>query len=148
MRLYSEIEHVLTGDSYSDQDSKNKVEERSDSAAGNKIVRTRAPSKMMLIVGLSDRPQCGGNARRPGQAVVKGYSGENAEKREISGKCPLTLVRGYIHMGHTSAARPPRPPPRPRLILSREITFWASNIKRAGGLGRLKTIHALGLSES
>ena len=57
----------------------------------------------------------------------------------------LTLVRGYIHMGHTSAARPPRPPPRPRLILSREITFWASNIKRGGGHGGLKTIHALGL---
>jgi hypothetical protein len=48
-------------------------------------------------------------------------------------------------MGHTSAARPPRPPPRPRLILSREITFWPSNIKRGGGLGGLKTVHALGL---
>ena len=70
---------------------------------------------MMLIVGLSDRPQCGCNARPPGQAVVQSYSCENAEKRKVR----LNLSRWIGHILSTTfrtsrALRQialPRPPP-------------------------------------
>ena len=86
---------------------------------GNKTVRARAPSKVMLLACLSDRPECVCSARALEQAVGSSYSCENAFSQRVQ----LNLsgsrwIRQILYLSTTfrtsRALRQialPRPPP-------------------------------------
>ena len=82
---------------------------------GNKTVRARAPSKVMLLACLSDRPECGCSARALEQAVGSSYSCENAFSQRVQLNLSRWIGQILSTTFRTSRALRqialPRPPP-------------------------------------